>query len=212
MTTKWALILGSAAALFAAATPASQAAAKPCDQYTGKTIAANNLVRVFRPPVPKHADVYDSAKVCYRPSRRVSTLGDGNSLKSAAILRGGIQMSGHHLAYAIYDVGGQDSPEFGVYALDAATGHQDIYRTDVYSGLPVHPDRVTSIAVLPNGTIGWIVGATKSAPAQYAVHIAAAGKDQLVATGSDIGANSLAAGAAGFYWTRAGAPQLTPVP
>lgn len=179
-------------------TPTASGADRPsCERVEGRTVAANEQVRIVRQTAARRGH---PTFACHRANGRVTALGGvdrGTSRSDVTAIR----LVGRRVAYRteVADQYGRDS--FFVTIVDTRTGRRTGFAVGAPPGALGEVSGVPSIALTRDGTLAWIVATTRG---EYAVHVVRAARDEVVDSGADIEPASLAAGRSVVYWTRGG--------
>jgi hypothetical protein len=205
VTSRRTIVLATLAAVFPAVDllPAAGAAARPaasCDARGGTTVQANAQARVFRKVAKRGFRTY----VCYRATRRVTSLGDYAEFAASTIVND-VRLAGRFVADWTESYGKGGDPSVLVVVWDARTGRSQFHAPLSTPQASADGRKVTSLIVTATGTAAWIAGGT-TAPATYEVHVAAGATDRVLATGGDIDPISLAAANTALYWMQGGQP------
>ena len=188
---------------------AAAAKAVPCSARPGTTVLANPVARVFT----RRSGVYSTTTyVCDVASRRVRSLGDGETTVTKAILRLK-SLSGHFFAF-VYEKGERGGATRIVSVVDIRTGRGRAFEQPAQRRNQSGEDPpVTALTITAAGSVAWIVGTGPETPGVYEVHaVPVGGTDTVLSSGDAVESRSLAAARGVVYWSEGGAPRRADLP
>ena len=187
---------------------AAAAKAVPCSARPGTTVLANPVARVFT----RRAGYSTTTYICDVASRRVRSLGDGETTVTSVILRLK-SLSGHFFAY-VFDQGERGGATRIVTVVDIRTGRGRAFEQPAQRRNQSGDDPpVTALTITAAGSVAWIVGTGPDTPGVYEVHAAPVrGSDTVLSSGAAVEPRSLAAASGVVYWSEGGAPHRADLP
>jgi hypothetical protein len=207
-----------------AARAASLNERKICSVHKCTTLVASLQVRVFQATARRPGrESYMSTFAQWRPTGRVTALGDDFAPFEGSILRDRPTLAGPFVGYALEVMVDRYTGGFGedVGRLDARTGRLELKPADGKGGGGFEPGSpgVTDVAVSPAGSVAWMIEGSfgnpngqplapgEAAPASKAIYLLVTGATTplAVAYSPTIDPGSLAAIPGHIFWLEAGA-------